>query len=93
MPIFSVKHIMQVLGLLGLFIFLCLFITFTAGKNAPDVTSTLSGLWSVQLKPLDPCPLVSPFVRPPCSPRPLMLESHELESVFCHPDDTFVIRT
>ena len=65
------------------------FIRQAYHKNAPNVTSTLSGLWPVQLKPLTfasfphfpPFPLVSSSV--PVLLRPLMLESHKLEFVFC----------
>ena len=69
---------------------------FTAGEmpilsvkriiNAPNVTSTLSGLWPVQLKPFAPLPvsLMSPVCPSvPVLLGPLMLESHKLEFVFC----------
>ena len=54
--------------------------------NAPNVTSTLPGLWPVQLKPFAPLPvsLMSPVCPSiPVLLGPLMLESHKLRYLFC----------
>ena len=54
--------------------------------NAPNVTSTLPGLWPVQLKPFAPLPvsLMSPVCPSiPVLLGPLMLESRKLRYLFC----------
>ena len=81
-------------GLLGLFLFLCLFIIFTAGKMpilsvkriiCPTSQALFQGFGPFSWSPLPLCqfPSCPQFAPIPVLLGPFMIESHKLEFVFC----------